>query len=55
LATTVERVAAAQFTREAIGEKSNELFIALLGRGGGLAEERSVAAGRLLVETRPGC
>jgi hypothetical protein len=28
LETTVERVAAAQFTREAIGHKSNELFIA---------------------------
>lgn len=28
LETTVERVAAAQFTREAIGYKSNELFIA---------------------------
>jgi uncharacterized ferritin-like protein (DUF455 family) len=29
LRTTVERVAAASFTREAIGHKSNELFIAL--------------------------
>ncbi len=104
LETTVERVAATQFTREAIGYKSNELFIAyceaagdaktarlyrekiqpdekyhhdwgreLLGRLAtgeaeraaakkavrstlDLAEElRSLAAGRLLVETLPGC
>ena len=104
LETTVERIAATQFTREAIGYKSNELFIAyceaagdaktarlyrekiqpdekyhhdwgreLLGRLAtgeaeraaakkavrstlDLAEElRSLAAGRLLVETLPGC
>ena len=104
LSTTVERIAAAQFTREAIGYKSNELFIAfcehigdngtaelyreriqpdekrhhewgktLLARYAGkageqelarkailrtleLAEElRSLAAGKLLVETLPGC
>jgi hypothetical protein len=104
LATTVERVAAAQFTREAIGFKSNELFIAFCEEAGDLstaemyktqiqpdewhhhewgkdllatlafgearqasarkavfttlelAEElRSLAAGRLLVETLPGC
>jgi uncharacterized ferritin-like protein (DUF455 family) len=104
LTTTVERIAAAQFTREAIGYKSNELFIAfceefgddvtatlyresiqpdekrhhewgkeLLARYANgtmeqelarkailrtleLAEElRSLAAGKLLVETLPGC
>ena len=104
LNTTVERIAAAQFTREAIGYKSNELFIAFcqaagdrataemyrtqiqpdemhhhewgkrllaaLARGEAeqaaarkamlttldLAEEgRNLAAGRLLVETLPGC
>lgn len=104
LETTVERVAAAQFTREAIGCKANELFIALCEAAGDgttadlyrehiqpderhhhewgkellarlasgeaeqeaarkailttleLAEElRSLAAGRLLVETPPGC
>ena len=104
LRTTVERIAAAQFTREAIGYKSNELFIAFceaagdgataemyrtqiqpdemhhhewgkrllaaLARGEAeqgaarkamlttldLAEEgRNLAAGRLLVETLPGC
>jgi hypothetical protein len=104
LGTTVERVAAAQFTREAIGYKSNELFIAyceacgdqrtaamyrdqiqpderhhhewgsrLLGRLALTPDEqaaarlaikttlevadelRSLAAGRLLVETLPGC
>jgi 1,2-phenylacetyl-CoA epoxidase catalytic subunit len=104
LETTVERVAAAQFTREAIGYKSNELFIAFCEAAGDritaqmyresiqpdekhhhewgkrllahlavdasrqeaarrailrtleLAEElRSLAAGRLLVETLPGC
>jgi 1,2-phenylacetyl-CoA epoxidase catalytic subunit len=104
LETTVERIAATQFTREAIGYKSNELFIAyceaagdpvtarmyreeiqpdekyhhdwgkeLLGRLAAgeperaaarkailttldLAEElRCLAAGRLLVETLPGC
>jgi len=104
LTTTVERIAATQFTREAIGYKSNELFIAYceacddletakmyresiqpderhhhlwgkdviarLAAGEAeqanakkailatleLAEElRSLAAGRLLVETPPGC
>ncbi|HXB55349.1 MAG TPA: ferritin-like domain-containing protein [Vicinamibacteria bacterium] len=104
LESTVERIAATQFTREAIGYKSNELFITyceaagdpntarlyrekiqpdekyhhdwgkeLLGRLAtgeaeraaarkavlstlDLAEElRSLAAGRLLVETLPGC
>lgn len=104
LQTTVERVAAAQFTREAIGYKSNELFMAFCREAGDavtadmyhaliqpdekhhhewgrqllaalavtreqqaaarkailttleLAEElRSLAAGRLLVETLPGC
>jgi 1,2-phenylacetyl-CoA epoxidase catalytic subunit len=104
LSTTVERVAAAQFCREAIGYKSNELFIAYCEAAGDritaemyreriqpdekhhhewgkrllahlavtsdqqeaarravlrtleLAEElRSLAAGRLLVETLPGC
>jgi len=104
LGTTVERVAAAQFTREAIGYKANELFIAFCDASGDtatarmyregiqpdeqrhhlwgkdllvrlaagtleqakarqailttleLAEElRSLAAGRLLVETLPGC
>ena len=104
LETTVERVAAAQFTREAIGYKSNELFVAFCQEAGDritadmylayiqpdekhhhewgkdllaalavtkepqaaarkailttleLAEElRSLAAGRLLVETLPGC
>jgi 1,2-phenylacetyl-CoA epoxidase catalytic subunit len=104
LSTSVERVAAAQFTREAIGFKSNELFIAFCEEAGDrataqlyrtqiqpdewhhhewgkellatlaveepqqtaarkailttleLAEElRSLAAGRLLVETLPGC
>ncbi len=34
LETTVERVAAAQFTREAIGWKSNELFIAFCEAAG---------------------
>jgi 1,2-phenylacetyl-CoA epoxidase catalytic subunit len=104
LTTTVERIAAAQFTREAIGYKSNELFIAYCEACGDLAtakmyreaiqpderhhhlwgkdliarlasgeteqanarkailttlelaeELRSLAAGRLLVETPPGC
>jgi 1,2-phenylacetyl-CoA epoxidase catalytic subunit len=104
LPTTVERVAAAQFTREAIGYKANELFIVFCEAAGDpataelyrrsiqpdeqrhhewgkellaglaqtepeqqlaneailktleLAEElRSLAAGRLLVETLPGC
>lgn len=104
LQTTVERVAAAQFTREAIGYKSNQLFIAFCEACGDtntaamyrdgiqpdewhhhewgmrilerlattpdeqaaarhailttleLADElRSLAAGRLLVETLPGC
>ncbi len=104
LTTTVERIAAAQFTREAIGYKSNELFIAFCEAAGDrataemyrtqiqpdemhhhewgkrllaalagaeaqqtaarqamlttldLAEEgRNLAAGRLLVETLPGC
>lgn len=104
LPTTVERVASAQFTREAIGYKSNELFIAFCEAAGDpttaelyrrsiqpdeqrhhewgkkllaglaqtepeqqlaneailktleLAEElRSLAAGKLLVETLPGC
>jgi hypothetical protein len=104
LGTTVERIAAAQFTREAIGFKSNELFIAFCEEAGDrataemyrtqiqpdewhhhewgmellaglavdqarqtaarkaiqttleLAEElRNLAAGRLLVETLPGC
>ena len=104
LTTTVERIAAAQFTREAIGYKSNQLFIAFCEHVGDnetaemyrdriqpdekrhhewgktllaryateeseqelarkailrtleLAEElRSLAAGRLLVETLPGC
>ena len=104
LETTVERVAAAQFTREAIGYKANELFVAYCEACGDettarlyrekiqpdekhhhewgeqllvslaadeesqaavrkavlrtleLAEElRSLAAGRLLVETLPGC
>ncbi len=104
LPTTVERVAAAQFTREAIGYKANELFIAFCEAAGdpttaelyrrsiqpdeqrhhewgkkllaGLAETepeqqlanqailktlelaeelRSLAAGKLLVETLPGC
>ena len=104
LGTTVERVAAAQFTREAIGYKSNELFIAYCEACGDTAtaamyrhgiqpdemhhhewgmrilerlastpdgqaaarhailttleladELRSLAAGRLLVETLPGC
>ncbi|MGH9461149.1 MAG: ferritin-like domain-containing protein [Vicinamibacteria bacterium] len=104
LTTTGERIAAAQFTREAIGYKSNQLFIALCEEVGDtatarmyteriqpdekrhhewgkrllpqytaqaseqelarkailrtleLAEElRSLAAGRLLVETLPGC
>jgi hypothetical protein len=104
LEQTVERVAAAQFTREAIGYKSNELFIAFCEACGDretaamyrdkiqpderhhhlwgkrllarlaeddvrqaaarkailttleLAEElRSLAAGRLLIETLPGC
>ena len=34
LQTTVERIAAAQFTREAIGYKSNELFIAFCEAAG---------------------
>jgi uncharacterized ferritin-like protein (DUF455 family) len=34
LRTTVERIAAAQFTREAIGYKSNELFIAFCEASG---------------------
>ena len=104
LTTTGERIAAAQFTREAIGYKSNQLFIAFCEEVGDtgtakmytekiqpdekrhhewgkrllphytekageqelarkailrtleLAEElRSLAAGRLLVETLPGC
>jgi uncharacterized ferritin-like protein (DUF455 family) len=104
LRSTVARVAAAQFTREAIGWKSNQLFIAFCEQAGDartaemyrteinpdekhhhewgrdllldlavddasqeaarqavartleLAEElRSLAAGRLLVETLPGC
>lgn len=104
LGTTVERIAAAQFAREAIGYKSNELFIAFCEAAGDrataemyrteiqpdemrhhewgkrllarlatgeaeqaaarkatlttidLAEEgRNLAAGRLLVETLPGC
>lgn len=104
LTTTVERIAGTQFTREAIGYKSNELFIAYCEACGDLetaklyreaiqpderhhhlwgkdliarlapgeaeqasakkailttlelAEElRSLAAGRLLVETPPGC
>jgi uncharacterized ferritin-like protein (DUF455 family) len=104
LNSTVERIAAAQFTREAVGYKSNQLFIALCEEVGDkvtaklyrdriqpdekrhhewgkrllpqfatkageqelarkailrtleLAEElRSIAAGRLLVETLPGC
>ena len=104
LTTTVERIAAAQFTREAIGYKANQLFIAFCEHIGDketaalyrdriqpdelrhhewgkdllaryakeeseqvlarkailrtleLAEElRSLAAGKLLVETLPGC
>ena len=104
LTTTVERIAAAQFTREAIGHKANQLFIAFCEHIGDnetaalyrdriqpdemrhhewgktlltryateereqelarkailrtleLAEElRSLAAGKLLVETLPGC
>jgi 1,2-phenylacetyl-CoA epoxidase catalytic subunit len=104
LESTVERIAAAQFCREAIGYKANELFIAYCEAAGDritadmyreriqpdekhhhewgkrllarlavtaaeqdaarravlrtleLAEEsRSLAAGRLLVETLPGC
>jgi len=104
LTTTGERIAAAQFTREAIGYKSNQLFIAFCEEVGDtatakmyteriqpdekrhhewgkrllphytekageqelarkailrtleLAEElRSLAAGKLLVETLPGC
>jgi uncharacterized ferritin-like protein (DUF455 family) len=104
LTSTVERVAAAQFTREAIGYKANELFMAFCEELGDpetaslyreqiqpdemrhhqwgkelltkyaveesiqklardailktleLAEDsRSLAAGRLLVETLPGC
>lgn len=104
LGTTVERVAAAQFTREAVGYKANELFIAFCEEAGdnatarlyreeiqpdekrhhewgqnllaelaqephaqaiarqailttlSLADElRSLAAGRMLVETVPGC
>lgn len=104
LGTTVERVAAAQFTREAVGYKANELFIAFCEQAGdhatarlyreeiqpdekrhhewgqnllaelaqephaqaiarqailttlSLADElRSLAAGRMLVETVPGC
>jgi 1,2-phenylacetyl-CoA epoxidase catalytic subunit len=104
LTTTVERIAAAQFTREAIGYKSNELFMELCETTGDvqtaelyrnfiqpdemrhhewgkellarlaesepeqelakqavlktleLAEDlRSLAAGKLLVETLPGC
>lgn len=104
LTTTVERVAAAQFTREAIGYKSNELFMAFCEELGDLEtaslyrehiqpdemrhhqwgkellakyasddavqklakdailktlelaeESRNLAAGRLLVETLPGC
>jgi len=71
LETTTERIAAAQFTREAIGYKANELFIQFCRDVGDegtaaarrailrtleLAEElRSLAAGRLLVEALPGC
>ena len=40
LTTTVERVAAAQFTREAIGYKSNELFIAFCEEAGDRATAR---------------
>jgi uncharacterized ferritin-like protein (DUF455 family) len=40
LQTTVERIAAAQFTREAIGYKSNELFIAFCEATGDQATAR---------------
>ncbi len=43
LETTVERVAAAQFTREAIGYKSNELFIAYCEACGDSATARMYA------------
>jgi 1,2-phenylacetyl-CoA epoxidase catalytic subunit len=40
LESTVERIAAAQFTREAIGYKSNELFIAFCEQAGDTATAR---------------
>jgi uncharacterized ferritin-like protein (DUF455 family) len=40
LTSTVERVAAAQFTREAIGYKANELFIAFCEQAGDKATAR---------------
>jgi hypothetical protein len=57
LTTTVERIAAAQFTREAIGYKSNQLFIAFcehIGDEATAALSENTRAGRRAAKPRGG-